>query len=104
MTSKKLSGLGCMAFIIGIPIIFLYTTFTLGFVFSTMWGWFIVPLGVPELSWLHAYGICLMFFLLNIKSSIHKSDNKEVDYGKVGGLLISPWLSLLIAYFVHLYV
>lgn len=34
----------------------LYTAFTM----QTMWGWFLVPLGLPRLSLAHAYGIDLL--------------------------------------------
>lgn len=31
-----------------------------GWAVSTLWGWFIVPLGVQALSFAHAYGISVM--------------------------------------------
>ena len=30
-----------------------------GFAAATLWGWFVVPLGVPEVSVLHAMGLTL---------------------------------------------
>ena len=30
-----------------------------GFAAATLWGWFVVPLGVPEVSALHAMGLAL---------------------------------------------
>jgi len=30
-----------------------------GFAASVLWGWFVVPLGVPEVSVLHAMGLTL---------------------------------------------
>ena len=31
-----------------------------GFTLSTLWGWFVVPLGLPEISFFHAVGIDLV--------------------------------------------
>lgn len=31
-----------------------------GWAVSTLWGWFVVPLGVQALSFAHAYGISTM--------------------------------------------
>mgnify|MGYP000082481008 CR=1 FL=1 len=32
------------------------------FVFATLWGWFLVPLGAPTIGVLHAYGIRTLAF------------------------------------------
>ena len=34
-----------------------------GFAVSTMWGWFIVPLGAPAMSLAHGYGLSLFVTL-----------------------------------------
>ncbi|MFO1081909.1 MAG: hypothetical protein U1E23_14920 [Reyranellaceae bacterium] len=36
----------------------------LAWVWSVMWGWFVVPLGAPALSTLHAFGLLAMYGLL----------------------------------------
>lgn len=36
------------------------TIFVHGFGFYCMWGWFIVPLGVPEINVWHSYGLVSM--------------------------------------------
>lgn len=41
--------------------------------FSTLWGWFIVPLGFPALSWAHAYGVMLVVGILKPKNKDFKS-------------------------------
>lgn len=57
--------------------------------FSTLWGWFVVPLGFPALSWAHAYGIMLVVNILKIKNKDFKSavgEKKEFS-DSVGELL-----------------
>lgn len=94
---------GCVGLVLLIPVIFLYAIFTFGFVFSHLWLWFITPIGFPAISLLHAYGLCLMVWILSIRPTIYKEESKELDWGKVVGLLTGPWWSLLIGYVVHLY-
>ena len=36
-----------------------------GFVLSLMWGWFVVPLGVETISWVHAIGLMVVISVLN---------------------------------------
>ena len=42
-----------VAIIVAIPLIFTLNTW----VFAVMWGWFVVPLGVPALGFWHSAGI-----------------------------------------------
>ena len=49
-----------------------------GWAVSTLWGWFIVPLGVQALSFAHAYGISVMASVFmgtrGIKDKVELSD------------------------------
>lgn len=49
-----------------------------GWAVSTLWGWFIVPLGVQSLSFAHAYGISVMASVFigtrGIKDKVELSD------------------------------
>lgn len=40
-----------------VPVLFLINVFWGAFVSSTLWGWFLVPLGVPAITYWHAVGI-----------------------------------------------
>lgn len=40
-------------------VVFCIALFT-GFIVSVLWGWFIVPLGVAQIGFAHAYGISLL--------------------------------------------
>ncbi len=51
---------GWLSFFVGVPIISLATSFA----FCLLWRWFLVPLGVLEISLAHAFGItCLISFV-----------------------------------------
>lgn len=41
--------------------------FVSGFVISCLWNWFVVPLGIPEVSYLQAVGLTCVFFVLTDK-------------------------------------
>ena len=47
-----------------------------GFAVSTMWGWFVVPLGAPVMSLAHGYGLSL-FVSLFTQSLIIQSQFKD---------------------------
>lgn len=35
-----------------------------GFVLYKVWGWFVTPLGVPEISFVHAVGLLFVFTII----------------------------------------
>lgn len=43
----------------GLALIFLLAIFS-GFTISTLWGWFVVPLGVKAISYANAYGLAIL--------------------------------------------
>ena len=51
---KVLIGVGGL-----LLVVFVLAVFT-GFTVSVLWGWFIVPLGVAQIGFAHAYGISLL--------------------------------------------
>lgn len=52
-------------------------------VFKFMWGWFIVPLGAPLISFWHSYGILMMISLTHIwKPNMLKNNNKNINKGE----------------------
>lgn len=59
-----------------------------GLIFSVMWGWFIVPLGVVPLSVAHAIGIQSLIFFAFIKTDQEKRLNTE----ELLESLITAWI------------
>jgi hypothetical protein len=89
------------AFLFLMPIFVVYIIFSFGFVLSYLWLWFVVPLGVPPIGILHSYGLSLVVLMMTLRPSIRKNEEKEIDKGKVVGVFLSPWISLLVGYVVQ---
>lgn len=70
-----------------------------GFAVSTMWGWFIVPLGAPAMSLAHGYGLTLFVSLftqpLLIQSQV-KDDPAFTTNMKVALSVIMSGVTLLV--------
>ena len=66
------------AVIAALSILFVVLTTLLGgVVLKDLWGWFIVPLGVPQLSVIHAIGVSLVVRLMTY--DIPKGDDEMSD-------------------------
>jgi hypothetical protein len=64
-----------------------------GFVFSVLWGWFIVPLGVKPIGALSSIGLMLTANLLKINLQTN-------DKNAVSTAVVAPALILLLGYIV----
>lgn len=54
------AAIAVVTFILAIGASILLTAFTL----ATLWGWFLVPLGLPVIGYAHAYGLSILATLL----------------------------------------
>ncbi len=79
-----------------------------GFAASVLWGWFVVPLGVPEVSVLHAMGLTLALRALagfSGKPQPAKHEDKMVALRKLGDVLawaaVAPGAALAIGWVVR---
>ena len=57
----------------------LVVAFWKAFVLTIIWGWFIVPLGVPAIGVLHAYGLLLFTSLVTFSVTRHK-ELETIDF------------------------
>ncbi len=92
--------------VIGLALTILtYNAFVWGLVAHTMYGWFVLSAfpDATHFSILQFVGFSL--FLSAIKPSIGESFKSEYeDNGKMWSkLLLTPWLVLLFAWFIHLF-
>jgi len=77
----KKEDLGCLA-TIGLltilPFVLVVDTLISGYVLYNLWGWFLVQLGLPVVSMMHAIGISLTtrMFLEGIKIDDEKEEKK----------------------------
>lgn len=92
--------------IVGLTLVILcYNAFIWGFIAHTLYGWFILSAfaDAPHFSILQFVGFSL--FLGALKPSLGVSIKSEYeDQNKMWGkILITPWLVLLFAWFIHLF-
>lgn len=75
-----------------------------GYVLSVLWNWFIAPgLHVPQISIAIAIGLSLVVHMLTYQSQ--DGQKKGSDWvTPVVVALISPLISLILGYIVHLFV
>ena len=69
-----------------------------GYVLWVMWGWFIVPLGAPEISVPWAIGFASVAHLLH--PTVHNPEAKDnaTRWGRIAEPFLQPALILLIGY------
>lgn len=79
-----------------------------GFAASVLWGWFVVPLGVPEVSMLHAVGLTLALRALagfSGEPQPAKHEDKMVALRALGRVLavatVAPGAALAIGWVVR---
>ena len=79
-----------------------------GFAAATLWGWFVVPLGVPDVSVLHAMGLTLALRALagfSGKPQPDKTEDKMVALRKLGHVLgvatVAPALALAVGWAIR---
>lgn len=78
-----------------------------GYALSVLWGWFLVPLGLPALSIPFAIGVCLVASLASHQYMKFAKDDREwyEDLGLVlGYAFLSPALALLVGWIVKQFV
>jgi hypothetical protein len=114
--------LGCLA-TIGLlailPFVMVVDTLVSGYILYNLWGWFLVKLGLPVISMMHALGISLTMkmFVDGIKIDKEKHE-KQMQRWKIQGMnktaceffgdsfkkAIAGLIVLLIGYIIHCFV
>jgi hypothetical protein len=75
-----------------------------GLVFSILWTWFVVPLGVMSIGIAHAIGISSTVGFLTMHLSNSKIKNSDNPFGDaLGQMLFTPFLVLFLAWIIHLF-
>jgi len=73
-----------------------------GFVLSKLWLWFVMPLGVPAISIVHAMGITILFNLFNNNVS-HEKETLETFIIKILSGFTKSLIILLLGFIVQLF-
>lgn len=64
----------CFAFVLFVPVAMIWK----GHVITIVWGWFLVPLGIPQIGIAHAIGLGVLSMFFNGSSSLSKNDIREL--------------------------
>lgn len=86
----------------------IYESFSYGFLLYKFWYWFVLPPfhELPHLTFFHCVGL---FFVIGLFKSRDTSD-KEINGSKIKvkpdyvGMIIAPWIILLVGWFVKLFI
>jgi hypothetical protein len=74
-----------------------------GVVLSVLWGWFVVPLGLPALGIAHAIGIALVVRFLTHRHTSKKTDDESPIRRELFGLFVLPPLALVAGWVITLF-
>lgn len=111
---KKVNGglvaLGCFAMLVLIPVSVVLSIIIGGYTIQQLWGWFVVPLGLPAIGYLHAAGLGSLFAFMCPWVDTSDLAKKPTDHPVASlvaklivMLLVRPGLALLFGYWIHSY-
>lgn len=86
-------------FLLGAGLLLFVNAIVRGFVLSILWGWFLVPLGVPAVGVAGAIGVALVIGMLT--EHLKNQDSTEDVGVQITVSLLSPFFILLLGYIVH---
>jgi hypothetical protein len=90
---------GCLMLLL-VPVVFVAAVPLYGWAMQTLWGWFVVPLGVRPLTIVQAWGICSLVWF----AAYHKTQTKEPKpewWEPIAELLLRPPLAVATGWFVQ---
>jgi uncharacterized membrane protein YesL len=83
--------------------LFLISAAIEGFVFSYLWLWFVTPLGVPEISLIHAIGMCALFDFISYHYYDYKKSEEVPLATSISYILIRPLVVFIVGYLLKLF-
>lgn len=69
-----------------------------GWATQTLWGWFVVPLGVMSIGLMHAYGLVLVAMLLTATSMVDHEKTIRDSIGALVNWLLWPPLCVVVGW------
>lgn len=72
-----------------------------GTVLYYLWGWFVVPLGAPSISFWHALGLGLVVSFLTYHYYDFKKNDEAGIYEPLCYLLVRPGFTFLVGWIIH---
>lgn len=94
-----------MGILLGIVAVVALFVFWTGYVVATLWGWFVVPLGVVAINYWHAVGLmCIVSAFVGIKADEDVAESDSLGEGVVKACVKSfllPALLLCMGWLAH---
>jgi hypothetical protein len=74
-----------------------------GWVLSVLWGWFLVPLGIPPILILHAIGVGVTISLLTSHGPKGKDERTSTEKMReaIAFMFMTPLVALAMGWIVH---
>lgn len=88
--------------LIALVLLSLVGVFWGGFVLAELWGWFMVPLGVHAITYLHAAGLATLLSVMLGSRGLQSSESGDeaLITGFIYAFLI-PFLGLVVGWVIH---
>ena len=93
-TSTLGTVLGCLLLIPPLALLAIGSAVLDGWAISKLWAWFLVPLGVPAITIVHAIGISTLFAFFKARTP---PSDKDADWKSLVGTIIGTFLAPLLA-------
>ena len=91
-----------------LALVVIYESFSYGFLLYKFWYWFVLPAfpNLPHITFYHAVGLCFIIGLFKSKDFSEKVINGVKIESKPNYVLmvIAPWITLLLGWFVSLFI
>ena len=77
------------------------------FALSVLWGWFIVPLGIPPIGMAHVFGLLVLWMTVTPPEPDAKETELTTDEqlkavgSRIGTRLVRPWVGLGLGWLAH---
>lgn len=90
---------GYVGFVVLAVVLLIISALITGWAVSTLWGWFIVPLGVEDITYIHAIGVAI-FIGMFTNSASENSDKDNEWLAKAVAKLLWPVLAVGLGWIV----
>lgn len=73
--------------------------FSVGYVSSCIWAWFLVPLGLPVVHWKTCTAVAMLAAML--RRGVSKTKAADIPWANIWISMAMPWFVLLLAWFIR---
>ena len=97
---NKDKGLTCLGATAAVLIALVASIAINGFVLERLWEWFVVPLGAPPITFVHALGIAILFGAFGLTKAPNV-DKEKASWGKATTSILTPLMLLGLGWILY---